>query len=152
MADIDVVARPKTPWWYWVIGVLGVLWSCGGAFDYLMTQTENADYMASFPPELLEYWYGMPAWLEVFWALAVWGGLLGWLLMLARSRFAVAAFLVSLVSMVINFGYSLIDGGIALQAEYMGAAEAYGFTGLIILGAIFALWFARRMRAKGVLL
>ena len=143
--------RPRVPWWHWLVGVLGVLWSLGGAYDYLMTQTRNADYLARIPDPLMEHFLAMPTWLEAFWAIAVWGGLAGWVLVLLRSRFAVPLFLASLVAMVINFGWSLVDGGLALQAEHMGAAAAYGFTGLIVAGAVFALWYARRMRARGVL-
>lgn len=145
--SVTTTERPRAPWWHWLVGVVGVLWSLGGAYDYVMTQMGNADYLARIPQPLLDHWYGMPAWLTAFWALAVWGGLAGWVLALLRSRWAVAAFAVSLVSMVVNFGWSLVDGGMALQAEYMGAGAAYGFTGLIVLGAVFALWYARRMRA-----
>ena len=145
------VTRAATPWWHWVISVLGVLWSLGGATDYIMTKTENAAYLAEIPQPLLDYFYGIPAWLTIFWALAVWVGLAGWVLMLFRSRWAVPAFLVSLVSMLVNFGYSLIDGGMALQAEHMGAGMAYGFTGAVIVVAVFAVWYSRRMRARGIL-
>lgn len=141
--------KPKVPWWYWLIAVLGVLWSLGGAMDYIMTQTRNDAYLSQIPQPLLDYFLNMPTWLEVFWALAVWGGLLGWLLMLFRSRFAVPAFIVSLLSMLVNFGYTVVDGGLALQAEHMGPGMAYGFTGLVIVGALFAVWYSRRMRSRG---
>ena len=147
----DRAERAATPWWFWVVSVVGLLWSLGGAFDYVMTQTRNASYLATIPEALLAYFYAMPAWLVALWALAVWGGLLGWVLMLARSRFAGPAFLVSLVSMIVNFGYSVLDGGLALQAQYMGSAQAYGFTAAVIAAGVFALWLAGRMRGRGVL-
>jgi hypothetical protein len=135
---------------YWIICVLGVLWSCGGAYDYLMTRTKNADYMSEFPPELIDYFYNMPLLLDVTWALAVWGGLLGWLLMLLRKNWAVPAFAVSLAAMVVNFGYMAFDGGLALQGEYMGPT-AHIFTALIVLLGVFGLWYARRAKASGIL-
>lgn len=136
--------------WYWIICVLGVLWSSGGAYDYTMTRTQNADYMAQFPPDLLEYFYNMPLLMDFTWPLAVWGGLLGWILMLARKKWAVPVFLVSFVAMIINFGYMLFDGGMALQAQHMGAFS-YIFTALIVLLGVFALWFSHRAKANGTL-
>ncbi|MGB3455834.1 MAG: hypothetical protein WBG08_01150 [Litorimonas sp.] len=136
--------------WYWVIGVLGLLWNFGGAYDYVMTRTANPAYMAQYPQELLDYWYDMPVLMDITWPLAVWGGVLGWILMLWRRKWAVPVFIVSLVAMIVNFGYTAIDGGLAMQAEFMGPF-AYVFTGLIVLGALFAVWFSRREAAKGTL-
>ena len=48
-----------------------------GAFDYTMTQTKNAGYTEQFTAEQPEYFYGYPAWVVDFWALAVWGGVGG---------------------------------------------------------------------------
>lgn len=31
----------RAPWHLWLIGIIAVLWHAGGAFDYLMTQTNN---------------------------------------------------------------------------------------------------------------
>ena len=67
----------RAPWHLWLVGILGLLWNSVGAFDHLMTQTRNESYMGQFTPEQLEFFYGFPTWLVAFWALAVWGGVLG---------------------------------------------------------------------------
>ena len=136
--------------WYWIICVLLLLWSFGGAYDYLMTRTQNEAYMSQFPEEMLDYFYNMPLVLSITWPLAVWAGVLGWILMLLRRSWAVPVFIFSFVCMIINFGYMAINGGLALQAEMMGAAS-YVFTALIILLGIFAIWFSRRAKANGTL-
>lgn len=140
----------KTPIWYWVICVLGFVWNCGGAYDYVMTRTQNEAYMGQFPPELLEYFYNMPILMDITWPLAVWAGLLGWLSLLLRRSWAVPLFILSFVCMLVNFGYMMFDGGMALQAEYMGATS-YLFTAMIIAIGAFAVWFSRREKAKGTL-
>ncbi len=53
-----------------------------------MTQTENEAYMSNFAPEQLEFFYGFPAWLVAFWAVAVWGGVAGALVWYARAMAA----------------------------------------------------------------
>ena len=62
-----------------------------------MTVSGNAAYLAAFPADQLAYYNSLPAWLTAFWALGVWGGLAGSLLLLARSRHAVLAFALSVL-------------------------------------------------------
>jgi hypothetical protein len=129
------------------VGVLALLWNAMGAFDYLMTETQNEGYMGRFTPEQLEYFYGFPAWLVAFWAIAVWGGVLGAILLLLRKRFAVETFLVSFVAMVVTTirNYLFSDG-----------LEAAGGSGLVFSVVIFVValllyLYARAMKNKGVL-
>ena len=84
--------------------------------------------MSQFTPEQLEYFYGFPAWLDAFWALAVWGGVLGALLLLTRRRAAVPVLLTSLVAMVVIsiHNFVLTDG-----LDVMGGAGV-AFSGVIV--------------------
>ena len=95
MSENTAPATRGRPWHLWLLGIVGTLWNLMGAFDYLMTQTENEGYMSRFTPEQLEYFYGFPAWVVAFWALAVWGGLLGTVLLLFRKRLAAPVLMVS---------------------------------------------------------
>lgn len=145
-ADAAATAR-RTPWHLWLIGILGALWNAVGAFDYVMTQTRNESYMSQFTPEQLEYFYGFPGWVVAFWALAVWGGVLGTLLLLLRKRLAVPVLLVSFVSMVITavYNFLLSDG-----MEVMGGTGA-AFSA-VIFGAALGLWLYARTMAKNAIL
>lgn len=136
---------------YWIICVILLLWNAFGGFDFIMTQTQNEAYMASYPQEMLDYWYSFPLWVNGVWGLAVFGALIGWILMLLRKKLAVTAFLVSFVGMILTNIYSFFSGGFALQAKHLGAGAAYGFTALIIGLAVFAIWYSRRADRKGYL-
>lgn len=147
MADTASLGTPRAPWHLWLVGILALLWNAMGAFDYLMTQTENERYMASFTPEQLDYFYGFPAWLVAFWAIAVWGGLLGAVLLLARKRLAKPVFLASLVAMIITAIHNfLLTNGL----EVMGATGAV-FTVIIFLIAVGLVAYSSAMAKKGVL-
>lgn len=132
--------------WYWVICTLGLLWSLGGGYDYLMTVTENVDYMARVPAETLEYYNSFPNWLIWPWALAIWGGVLGWLLMLLRLKLAEPVFWIALVGLLFNMVYFGLTGGYPIMG-LMGTLM------MIVVLAIssFAIWFARRSKANGAL-
>ena len=54
----------KTPWHLWIVGLVTLLWNAMGAFDYVMIQTKNADYLTQFTPEQLPYFQSFPVWLQ----------------------------------------------------------------------------------------
>jgi hypothetical protein len=148
MSEAAVSSRPDTPWHLWLIGILGTLWNLMGAYDYLMTQTQNEAYMSSFTPEQLEYFYNFPSWAVAFWALAVWGALLGTILLLLRKRLAVPVLLVSFASMVMTSIYNFV---LSNGLEMMGGVGPLIFSAVIFVVAL-ALWlYARAMARAGVL-
>ena len=117
-------------------------------FRYLMTQTRNEAYMGNFTPEQLEFFYGLPAWTVAFWAVGVWGELLGAILLLRRNKLAVWAFAASLTGAVVSMfqNYVLDDA-----MEVMGDPVSLGFTFVIIAAAVALLLYARAMTGRGVL-
>ncbi|MEN8007575.1 MAG: hypothetical protein ABFS42_11200 [Candidatus Krumholzibacteriota bacterium] len=136
-----------TPKHLWIIGIVSLLWNMMGAYDYLMTQTKNAAYMAKFEPAQLDYFYNFPAWVVVFWALAVWGAVLGSVLLLMRKRLAAPVFLVSFASMVITAIYNF---GLSNGMEVMGST-GFVFTVVIFFTALGLWLYARAMQVRGVL-
>ena len=131
----------------WIVGVATLLWNLMGAYDYLMTQTGNEAYMAKFDQAQLDFFYGFPVWFEFFWALAVWGGVAGSVLLLLRRGLALPMFAVSLISMVITSVYSFgFSGGL----EMMGAGGAV-FSAVIFVVSLCLVLYARAMRARGVI-
>lgn len=148
MSDEAAVRSERRPWHLWVVGIVGLLWSLMGAFDYLMTQTQNEAYMGQFTPEQLAYFYGFPAWVVAAWAVAVWGGVLGTILLLLRKRLAVGVLLVSLLAMVVTSVHNfLLSEGL----EVMGGVGTLLFTALIFVVALGLWLYARAMARRGVL-
>ena len=137
-----------TPWHLWPVGALALLWNGIGAFDYIMTETRNASYMSTFTPEQLTYFYGFPMWVVATWALSVWGGVLGSVLLLLRKRWAVPVFGVSLVTMMLTSFYNFVlTNGLAI----MGGAGGLIFRSVIFVIAVGLLIYARRLARSGVL-
>ena len=138
----------RTPWHLWAIGAIALLWNAVGAFDYVMTQTRNAAYMSGFTPEQLAYFYGFPPWVVAAWAIAVWGGILGALLLLLRKRIAVPVFLASLIALTATsfYNYALSDG-----LEVAGDAGSVVFTAVIYAIALALYFYSRAMQNRGVL-
>jgi len=141
-------SNAAVPMHLWIVGVLSLLWNAMGGFDYTMTQTQNAEYMANFTPEQLEFFYGVPTWFVACWAVAVWGGVLGSLLLLMRKKLAVTVFGFSVVSMIATTVYSY---GIADGMKVMGEGAALAFSAAIFIIAVFLFIYSRKLSDGGVL-
>ena len=137
----------QAPLHLWIVGILSLLWNAMGCFDYLATKLQLDFYMSQFNEAQLEYFYGVPAWMSVFWALGVWGALLGSLALLFRSRWAVTLFAVSLLGMIVSTAYTVfLSDGLAI----MGTGGAI-FSAVIFVIGVLLLVYARRMSARDVL-
>lgn len=137
----------STPKHLWVVGILSTLWNAGGAFDYLATKLKLESYISNFSPAQLDYLQGLPAWFSVFWALGVWGALLGSVALLLRKRWAVGLFAVSLLGLIVTSVYSVfLSNGMEIM-ETSGAI----FSAVIFVSLVLLLLYSRRMSERGVL-
>ncbi|MGX7894430.1 hypothetical protein [Tsuneonella sp. HG222] len=142
------------PWHLWAVGVVALLWNCIGAYDYIMSQTRNADYMRMMTEPYgydtqaaVEYFDSFPLWADTAWALGVWGAVAGSVLLLLRSRYAFHAFVVSLIGLVGANVHSLQNPLPGLS----DSAMALGMTAAITAITLLLIWYARRQTAAGVL-
>ncbi|KAB2844937.1 MAG: hypothetical protein F9K47_01895 [Burkholderiales bacterium] len=148
MTASTLTPSDSAPWHLWLIGILALLWNGMGAFDYLMTQTRNASYMAGFAPEQLDYFYGLPKWSLATWAISVWSGVLASVLLLLRRRWAKPAFAVSLLAMLPTFVHNYL---LSKGYEIMGGAAGLAFTLTIVAVGIGLLIYSGRMVKNQIL-
>jgi hypothetical protein len=137
----------RTPRHLWAVGVLALVWNAFGCTDFTMTVTRNPEWLAPLSPEMIDWLDAAPSWTVVTWALGVWGGLAGALLLLLRSRWAVAAFTASLLGLAVNQIYPFISE----VPGMLTSPASIAITLVIWIVAVFLLWYAVRMRNRGVL-
>ncbi len=144
----------RTPWHLWVVGVISLLWNAFGANDYLQTQLGNLEYMEAMvtdmgvsPEDALAYFNGFPGWVHAFWALGVWGSVLGSVLLLLRLRYAVWAFAISMLGLAGTTLYQVTSE----QPEWATSGMSMIMSILIWSLATFLLIYAVSMKNKGVL-
>lgn len=138
----------RTPAHVWIVGILALLWNCFGAYDYVMTNMHNQAYLSQFPPEALTYMDSLPSWLTAFWAIGVWGGVAGSVLLLARSRYSVWAFALSFIGAVIGIGYQMFMTQMPASMK-SGAMGIMPWVVIIVAGLL--LWYSWNADKKGVL-
>jgi len=132
----------------WIVGTLSLLWNGYGGYDYTMSHLGGLEYFESMGLDAAAYeWFlAFPTWAMAAYAVAVWVSVLGAILLLARSRHAATAFLVSLLGAVIAFGYQFTTDR---PASLEGGAAA--IMPVVILIVIVLQWYyARRQAAAGV--
>ena len=139
--------RARTPVHLWIVGVLALLWNAMGVFDYLATELRVESYLSQFSADQLEYFDSYPTWAVAFWAFGVWGGLVGSIGLLMRRGWAVGAFSLSLLGVVVSDVYNF---GVRNGGEIVGTGGTI-FTAVICAIAILLLVYARRQKRNGVL-
>lgn len=132
----------------WIVGILSALWNAFGAVDYTMTQTRNPAWMTQLTEGQRAWLDAAPIWADASWAFGVWGALAGSLLLLARSRHAVTAFIVSLAGLAANTLFQFVS---PMPSGHMDGAAATALHVAIWAIAIALLLYALRMRSRGVL-
>ena len=131
-------AIQKTPMHLWIVGGLATLWNALGCFDYTMTRMRNTDYLASAMPSvdpnaMLAWIDGFPLYAQFGWGLGVWGGLIGSVLLLMRSRWAVWAFALSLLGAILSLGYQIVAAPPLAGTEgMMNAVMPYAIIGVAV--------------------
>ena len=138
----------RTPAHLWIVGIVTALWNAFGALDYTMTQTRNSAWMSQMTPEQVAWFDSAPMIAHASWAFGVWGAFLGSLLLLARSRFAVWSFALSLAGLAVNTLFQVMK---PLPGAHMDEPSGLALHAAIWIVAIFLLAYAIRMRSRGVL-
>ncbi len=143
---MEETATTSTPWHLWLVTLFGFLWYCMGTMDLVMTLSHNDDYMKSYSAAQIDYFYNLPLWVNIAWAIAVFNGVMGSVLLVLTNAFAIKTFLVSIVGIVIT---SLHNFVLTNGLEIMGSARALTITAMIYLVAIALYFYARLAQQKG---
>ena len=85
---------------YWIIAVLGLLWNLGGCMNFIMQA--NPDNVVNMPDLYRLIIETRPAWATGAFAIAVFGGAVGCILMLLRKAVAMQVLMVSLLGVVLT--------------------------------------------------
>ena len=148
MIEAQVRTTPGRPWHLWLIGIIGGLWSSMGVISFMLTQMHVEAVMSQFPPQQRVYFESFPLWAVAFWAIGVFGGVIGCLLLLLKNRLAFHVLLASVAgASVSSLGGLFLLGGM----EAMGGTSALGLSLFPVGFTAFLAYYARAMSKKGVL-
>lgn len=124
---------------YWAIAGLGLLWNLMGCLNYIM-QTASTS-RADLPEQYLAIFTQRPVWATAAFAVAVFAGAVGCILLILRRRVAVQLLGLSLVGSLFALAYMIMTLGLSVNALLS--------TGISILMACILLAIAMAARAQG---
>ena len=129
----------KPPIWFWIVSVIALIWNAMGVKAYLEQAYNTESYRAMYSEEQLDIAANMPAWVTAAFAIAVFTGALGAIGLLLRKSWAVKLWLLSLIAVIVQMGYTLING----------YESSMVMTIMILIFALLFLWFSRISKTKG---
>jgi hypothetical protein len=140
------VLAAKRPAWFWIAAALALLWSLFGLAMFWMEMTITPEQLAQLPQAQRTMHETLPGWIFAVDGIANFSGVLAAIMLLLGRRLALPLYRVSLVAIVVLFGYCLFPGR---MLELMTLAEALVMPILITLVGVLLVWFARRSVARG---
>ncbi len=134
----------RPPAWFRIVAVLAVLWNLIGVWQYL-SKVGVVPTMMEMTAEETALVAAMPTWATAGFALAVFGGLLGSLGLLLGKAWARLLLILSLLGMLVQFGWWLLMSG---AMEQMGASSA-AMPAVVVLIGVLLLWLANMGIKRG---
>ncbi len=143
----NVIDPRRPPGWFWVVGVLVALWMLVGVLAWCVDLGMSAERLAQMPAAQQQLYAMRPRWVFVVYAIAVFTGLAGAILLLLRHKLAKTLFLVSLLAAIVQFGYIFA----AMHAlALLGPAMALPLPAMVIAVGLFTVWYARWCARHGL--
>lgn len=138
MSDEDV---STVHWSFWAISAVALIWNVMGAINFFMQM--NPEMIVSYRPTERAIIEGRPLWATSGFAIAVFGGALGCILLLLRMALATWLFIPSLLGVVATMIHTL---GIGID---FGLGEILGIILMPLAVATFLVWYAKLAESKG---
>ena len=133
--------RPA-PRWFTIAAIGAVLFQLVGCTTYLMQVSVDP---SSLPVDQRAMWDAAPGWMVGAYAVAVWVGLVGAILLVLRRRLAEKFLLVSFIAVIVQFSALLL----VPTLRNLTASDDLFLPFLIIIVS-YSIWhFARRARVSG---
>jgi hypothetical protein len=128
-------------------GLLGVAWNLFGAIQFVKTlqSTPESLMQMGMTAQQAAVYSAYPLWMNVAFALGVFGGLAGSILLLARKRLAQPVFAASLVGYVVLFVGDITEGVFAA----LGASQVVVLSFVVMIAAALFAW-SRSLERRGM--
>lgn len=130
---------------FWVIGVISLVWNIFGVLSYVGQAYMTDDMKAAMTEAQLEVIENRPAWATAAFAIAVFGGALGSLVLLLRKKLAYYLFALSFIGVLVQMIYNVF---IAKALDDYGPG-GYAMTAMILIIAIYLIIYAKNCTRKG---
>lgn len=130
-----------THWSFWVIAIFMLIWNVMGCMNFVVQM--NPEMISSYRESEQEIIQGRPLWATIAFAIAVFGGALGCLMLILKKVTAFNLFVASLLGVIVTMIYTLSIG------SKFGVGEVIGIILMPLAVAIFLVWYSKYVERKG---
>lgn len=135
--------KPSTA--FWIISVVALVWNLMGVMAFIGQMMITPEALALLPTDQQELYSNVPLWATIAFGIAVWGSVLGCVLLLVRKKLAVSVLSIAFAGILVQMVHSLVISK---------SIEVYGPGGmimpiLVILIGGFLVWYSRKAAALG---
>ena len=128
-------------WSFWVIGTVSLIWNVMGVVNFLVQM--NPEMLNAYRESERMIIEGRPVWATAGFAIGVFAGAFGCLLLLLRKAAAYHVFIVSLTGVIVTMIHTL---GIGID---FSIGEILGFIVMPVAVAIFLIWYSKMSVRRG---
>lgn len=125
---------------FWLISTLALIWNLIGIFNYLTQAFMTDEILAYLPQDQQLMYQEVPAWVTAAFAIAVFSGAIGALLLLLKKKIATTFFILSFIGIITQMSYGLL-----LDEN----TDSYGPMGLLMPFMIisiggYLIWYSKK--------
>lgn len=129
----------------YIAGTILLIWGLAGCWAFYVHVTKGAAMNPDATDWDRAYFASLPAWFAIDFAVSVGAGVLGSIALLLRSKWAVVFYWLSLIAVVIQFGYVfLATDMIAVKGVWVTFFPAFVFA-----VALFEVWLSGLAKRRG---
>ena len=125
---------------FWVISSIALVWNLMGVFNYLDQAFMTDKVLETLPKEQQILYQDVPAWVTAAFAIAVFSGTLGSLLLLLKKKIATTFFIISFLGIMGQMSYGLLIDQNSDSYGPMGIAMPI----IIIAFGGYLIWYSRK--------
>jgi len=134
----------KIPVWFYTVAVIAIVWNAMGVMAYIGTVMMSAEDFLKMPEVQQSMQTAMPMWAKAAFAMAVFAGVIGSLMLLLKKSMAVPILIISLIAII------------AQQINFIILMKGFDFIGnpakimtiMIIVVGFLLVWLAMSAKAK----
>jgi hypothetical protein len=130
-------------WSFWLISLFGLLWNVGGCINYVMQM--NFEFVTTLPKTHQAIIIDRPLWATVGFAIGVFAGAIGSLLLLFKKALAQYVFIISLIGIIVTMIHTV---NVVLTKIDFSLMEIIIMIVLPIIMALFLLWYSKFVISK----
>ena len=131
----------KNHWSFWLIGGLALFWNAMGCLNFIAQM--NAEKVAAMPEAYQAVIGSRPIWATLAFAIAVFGGALGSLLLLLKKSVATTVFIASLIGVIATMLHAL-----SANSPNIDFTPVIIGTSMSLIVAVFLIWYAKWAKSK----